>query len=697
MKKITRFVQNFYRIPARNLLRLSLVLIFFISNFQIAHSQQNQPGEALTPTSCSDFRLPPTWTNNPRVECGYLAVPEDHTDPGGNQIQLGVVILNSENPSLQSDPLFIAQGGPGGSTIDTYTKLIPLDTPLGYDRDIVLWDQRGTLFSVPNLRCTEFLEETIRTLDQILTPEENERLALQAAQACRNRLDGQGVDLSAFDSLQNAADVEALRRALGYEKINFYGVSYGTLLGLHFARQYPDSLRSMILDAVVPTQTNFLLRAGQSMTRSFDQLFSACEADPACSEEYPLLEQVFYQTLDQLDREPASVSVFDSETGTVYETLINGDLFLSTMFQLLYPTEFISFLPKIIYDASQGNFEFLSNAILPLIIFDRTISDGMYYSVICAEDADYSEADIDTSGLPTPIAEAENRDLATFLKLCETWNVAPLDAEIDDPVASPVATLLLSGGFDPITPPEFAAQVKETLPNSFSLIFPGGGHGQAFGGDCQDQILVSFLNNPNREPDAGCITPNISFVTPRDYISFPLLDPLFSQDFSSLFLNLFWGGTIFLVILFQLSAFPVFLVAYLIERRRNRAMPQDGQFITTGSGTSTENLWARFSWIWPLSFAILAIFVLIGVVIIVAGLIAANNPIVFFGLPSSGLLLFLISMLLIAIAVIMVMTTIVLWIRRSKSLPIRIYYTLITLAAIVGVVAFARLGFFSIF
>ncbi len=697
MNRSTQQVQCRKSFFFRIIVSLGLLIVFVFSNFSLARSQSNQPSDAFSPASCTDFRLPSAWASNPRVHCGYLAVPEDHSTPDGNQIQLGVVILKSKTSGMSTSPLFIAQGGPGGSTIDTYSKLMSVETALADQRDIVLWDQRGTLFSTPNLRCQEFLDETIRTLDQILSDEESQQISLQAAQDCRDRLTRQGIDLSAYNSLQNAADIDSLRHALGYEKINFYGVSYGTLLGLHFAKLYPDSLQSLILDAVVPPQTNFLLNAGQSMTRSFNELFQACAADADCSRYYPDLEQVFYGVLQQLDANPASVLVLDSETGKVYEALIDGDLFLSTIFQLLYPTELISFLPKIIFDASQGNFDFLSNAILPLILFDQTISDGMYFSVICAEDADYTSADISTSDLPKPIAAAENRDLATFLKLCKLWNVAPLDSTIDDPVSSPVPTLLLSGGFDPITPPKFAAQVGDTLPNSYSVFFPAGGHGQAFGGSCQDQIMQAFLENPHQAPDTSCIQTELSFVTSNKIIKFPLLAALFGQDYGALVLNLFWAGAIFLIILFQLCALPVFLILFLVDRRRNKLGTSEQQPGFSNTDPKPENRWSRFSPVWPVLYAFIAIFILIGLAVLVFALFASNNPIVFFGLPSNSRPIFLIGFLLPIIFVLMLISCIVLWTRRSKSVGFRIYYLLLTLAGALGVFAFAQLHLFSLF
>jgi hypothetical protein len=84
-------------------------------------------------------------------------------------------------------------------------------------------------------------------------------------------------------------------------------------------------------------------------------------------------------------------------------------------------------------------------------------------------------------------------------------------------------------------------------------------------------------------------------------------------------------------------------------------------------------------------------------VVIVAGLIATNNPIIFFGLPSSSRFLLLFSLFLLAITFVMILTSIVMWIRPTKTLPVRIYYSLITLAAVLGIVGIAQLSLFSIF
>ncbi|MBE0697670.1 MAG: alpha/beta fold hydrolase, partial [Anaerolineaceae bacterium] len=389
----------------------SLILLFALiatSGSWAAPAQaapSNQSASRFTPSTCM-FSLPMGWQEGVQVDCGYLTVPEQYENPDGPTIRLAVAILRSQDPNKQPDPLVMLQGGPGGSTIDTYTQILPTQKRLPGNRDVVLFDQRGTLYSQPALTCSEFMDLTIQTLDEDLTIEESNRLSLEALEKCHTRLTGEGVNLSAYDSVENAADVESLRQALGYEKINLYGVSYGTLLALHVMREHPQGLRSVIIDSVVPTQTNFVLGAPKSENRSFEALFAACKNDADCDANYPNLREVFYKLADDLNAKPAEIKLTDMDTGTTYDAIADGDTLISTVFQLMYNTDLIPLLPRVIYDARAGNWGFIER-ILSVVVFDRTMSYGMYYSVLCAEDADFQASDYDLSGLPKQIVEME--------------------------------------------------------------------------------------------------------------------------------------------------------------------------------------------------------------------------------------------------------------------------------------------------
>lgn len=520
-----------------------IILILLIFSLGIAYPTQvaahamPAPGKQEIPEpQKGQFSATECWTTVPsqfqeRVTCGYVTVPESHFNPVAKKIRLAVMIIRAQGPDQQADPLFIAQGGPGGSTIDTYAEVLLTIKPLLSNRDIVLFDQRGTLYSEPALICTEFNQLLLDTIELDLEPEEYYKLELAASAACQMRLQNEGIDLDAYNSLENAADIQALRSALGYNQINLYGVSYGTLLALHTMRFYPQNLRSVILDSVVPPQTNFITEVPRTAQRSFDLLFSTCAQDPDCSSAYPNLENRFFQLVDDLNQSPVSVPMTDPDSGLTYQALINGDTFLDSIFQLLYATELIPAIPMTIVDASQGNFDFFAR-IMSIFIFDRSFSYGMYYTVLCSEDSDFDPQDISLEGIQEQIIAAEKDDPIQFLKTCDTWQVKALNDQMDKPVESQIPVLILSGSFDPITPPAYGQIVAEDLPNSYVVEFPTGGHGVALSGDCQDEIIRSFLDQPQQAPDLSCIIPQeeLEFFSPKNIIQMPAIIQLLNLD-----------------------------------------------------------------------------------------------------------------------------------------------------------------------
>ena len=250
---------------------IQITAALFVSAFasSVTHPPMNiqtSQGSSFTPSACM-FKLPVGIKDGDGIQCGYLTVPEEHADPNGPVLKLAVAIIKRKASAPSPDPFVMAQGGPGGSTIETYAQTLLSKPNFVSDRDIVLFDQRGTKYSTPNLYCTELDQLLADTVEKRLTKDEDEKLSLEALQACKTRLSGESIDLSAFNSLENAADIEDLRIALKYPQINLYGVSYGTLLALHYMQMYPKSLRSVILDGVVPPKLTLFSIAPGPWTR----------------------------------------------------------------------------------------------------------------------------------------------------------------------------------------------------------------------------------------------------------------------------------------------------------------------------------------------------------------------------------------------------------------------------------------------
>lgn len=634
----------------------------------------------VEPARCM-FPLPAGAKEGVDVECGYLSVPETRANPGGPSIRLAYAVVKKQptrNSVPADDPVFMLQGGPGGSTIDTYAKRLLADNPFGAERDVVIFDQRGTLYSQPALMCSESYSLTLQTLEQRLGPDESERLNQQAMSQCRSRLAGEGVNLAAFNSLENAADIEALRQALGYDWINLYGVSYGTLLALHTLRDFPGRLRSVVLDGLVPPQVNFRLDGAQTKNRVFSELFNACAADADCAAAFPDLERVFFDLVQALNDQPARVPLTDPETGKVYNTVLDGDSLISVIFQMLYVGDLIPALPKVIYDARAGRFGFLSR-IMALLVFDHTLAEGMYLSVMCAEDADYRVEDIHLAGVRPQLAELETRDEQGFLKLCALWNVPYLGARLDQPVTSDVPALLFSGRFDPVTPPAYAAEAARTLSRSASYTFPTGGHGQFLSDACATRMAKAFIDDPSADLDAGCINdkPLVKFITPATVLMTPATGTLLrvmDGAESNAPIGLYAAGALMVLTLFLI--WPVaWVIRLLRERRGDRRWP------------------ARFARYLAVFNALLITLFPLGVTaLVLATSFTGNDMLLLFGAPAQAAVVFVLPLAILALTTCMTAFTIVAWLRRYWNLAGRLYYSVLTAAAVACVAALVQLG-----
>lgn len=635
------------------------------------------------PAACP-LEIPPGAREGRDIECGYLSVPEQHRQPGGKTIELAVAIIKSARPSPAPDPLVMMQGGPGGSTLDLFVPLLLSGASrLRADRDIILFDQRGTLYSKPSLTCPEQITLTEQTIERQLSDEESDRLGLEAERACRDRLAQAGVAFSAYDTQESAADVEALRKALGYDRINLYGVSYGTLLALTVMRDYPQGLRSVVLDGVVPPQTDTDIEIARTADRALGELFAACAADPGCAAAYPDLERVFFDTVAALNQTPARVQLTDPKTNKTYDAVFDGDTLFDTIFQFLYQTDLLPALPQVIYAARAGDFG-LVQRVLPLLIFDRTFSLGMYRTVNCAADPDFRADRLLTDGVRPQVAAWARRSGAYQERACAPWGVEPLPASAHQPVTSDLPTLLLSGRFDPVTPQRYAEEAARTLPRGRSLVFGHSGHGAALAGDCPVGIILAFLDAPEAAPDTRCIQqePAPVFLTPATVYFSPVIRSLIAAVDAGRF-----GALLLLALatLLLLSLYLVWPLAWLVQQIRQ------GPAGDRPRGARPMRLLALL--LGPLALLFVA-----GVVLLIAQNETARPALLLLGVPrtAGATALFALPLLLALGALAMLAWSVWTWARRRWTLGWRIYFSLLALAALLLAASLAPWGTYAV-
>ncbi len=459
------------------------------------------------PARC-EFERPP----GREVQCGYLVVPEERdNEANGNEVRLHVAIFASEAPSPQPDPVVYLEGGPGGDALESIPFVFEERFgPFLEERDLIVFDQRGTGYSEPALDCPEYRAMSLELLDVILTTEEEAATFLEVMGACRERLVTEGVALGAYDSAASAADVEDLRRALGYEQWNLYGISYGTRLALTVMRDYPQGVRSAILDSAYPLQANIVTETPRNFRRALDVFFAGCAADAACNEAYPELEPFFFDLVAQLNAEPIMVEVVHAFERERYDVFLTGEDLLGIVFQGLYSEEIIPLLPQMIHETAEGQYELLRGLLANLLISNEFISVGMNFSVQCQEEVAFSvREDVAAAVEDVPELRDYFETSVTSGELafaaCELWDVAAAPAVENEPVRSDIPALVLAGEYDPITPPAWSQEVQAGLENSYYFEFPGLGHGVSVAGPCPRAITLAFLENPARAPDGSCI------------------------------------------------------------------------------------------------------------------------------------------------------------------------------------------------
>lgn len=447
------------------------------------------------------------------VSCYTLVVPETRADPDSISIEIHVAVFHSDNPTPLPDPVVYLDGGPGGDALRfidfAYSLLVQ---PFVETRDVIIFDQRGTGYSQPQLDCPEYDNLQYDILDDNLPADENIRLSIEALDTCRRRLEQRGYNLAAYNSAENAADLNDLRVALGYDQWNLYGISYGTRLALTAMRDHPEGIRSVVIDSVVPPQVSLYDEVTANADRAFNTLFLNCTLDPVCNEHYPRLGTVFVETVQQLNANPARMYINHPLTGREYEVLVDGNRLVGLTFHALYSHRMIPLLPKVIYDARDGNYTVLASTMESYLHDQEGFSLGMHFSVQCMEEAPFTSFEsalASAAAFPIPaghFATSPNMGEVLF-RVCEGWRGdTPINPVEQVPVFSAIPTLVMTGEYDPITPPYWGVLAATTLPNSYYFEIPGVGHGATVADDCPLDIMRQFLDSPGVPPNGRCIT-----------------------------------------------------------------------------------------------------------------------------------------------------------------------------------------------
>lgn len=456
---------------------------------------------ALVGVGCTDRPLEPTAhllldecePQDDPVDalCGTITVFEDREAQQGRTIDLKVIVYPAFRRDPEPDPLFVLVGGPGQGAAQAAEQLIPFFQGVQEERDVVFVDQRGTGDS--NLLACEFDDEDLAALSQVKFPVDK----------LKDCLAGYDADTRFYTTPIAMDDLDQVRTELGYDKINLWGGSYGTRAALVYLRRHGDTVRSVVLDGVAPPGMRLPLAFPADGQRAFDLMLKGCEDDAACNDRFPDIRSRFKSLWSRLSERPRDVVLEDPRTGESEEVALRRELVGGMLMAALYSPETSALLPLLIERAEQDDFQgFIALASLNEAVATQ-ISRGMFFSVVCAED-------VPAISLEEAATAAEDTFMGTatyeaWVEACAVWPAGEVDASYRDSVESDVPTLILSGEFDPVTPPRWGEQAAETLLNSRHVVVPGTGHGATVVG-CVPKLIEQFIETGTaKDLDTACV------------------------------------------------------------------------------------------------------------------------------------------------------------------------------------------------
>ena len=430
-----------------------------------------------------------TADGNTQGLCGKYEVYENRQTKSGRKIALNIMVLPATTDKPAPDPFFPLAGGPGQAAVEAF-PIAGFTAKIREQRDVVLVDQRGTGGSNP-LPCLLRNPNDAQTVI-------GEFYSLEKLRACRAELEKRA-DLTQYTTSIFADDLDEVREAMGYDKINVFGGSYGSRAALVYLRRHGDHVRTLSLEAVASPQYRIPISFAKTIQSSVDQLMDRCAADAACQKDFPNLKTEFNTLLSRLDKSPAHFTV--ANPGPQPVTLSRG-LFVANLRPVLYIPEVASQFPFMIHAAYQNDWSIYGLAVLRITnAIDQQLARGMSFSVICAEDAaNMKEDEIRRGTQGTYLGDFQAH---LYQKACQEWVQGAIPKDFYASILSDVPALIISGALDPATPPQTAAQVAHDLKNSRVVVIKEGTHGT--GSPCIDGLLAKFVSQGSAgELDTSC-------------------------------------------------------------------------------------------------------------------------------------------------------------------------------------------------
>jgi pimeloyl-ACP methyl ester carboxylesterase len=438
---------------------------------------------------CEDPKLNP-------AKCGTYTVWENRTAQAGRTIDLNIVVLQATGPNRMPDPLFVLLGGPGEAAASKGPQWY-VDDPARAARDLVFVDARGTGKS-NGLHCPISKGAPLQAFIPILN--------LEVLRACRPELE-KHADLRYYLTTYAMDDLDDVRAALGYDKINLDAGSYGTGAALIYIRQHGDHVRSATLWSTTALSQPMPLFFASDTESALRNVFRDCYAEVECKAAFPTLEADYKRAVERIESAPVRLTVTDPRNKQSAEVTLDADAFAESLRAMLYKPESMRSIPLLLHKAAGGDYRAFTELQLDRnIALNDEIADGLYFSITCTEDIDRADPQqTHANGRGTFLADHRARP---HMEGCKGWPRGTLPAGFGEEVKSDVPVLIINGANDPATPPSAGRAAMSRLSNARMIVVPYGGHTTEglIGEECVKKIAGRFLETADqRSLDVACV------------------------------------------------------------------------------------------------------------------------------------------------------------------------------------------------
>ena len=459
----------------------------------------------LTAVACGSST---TTVTTPRVRsctaqglsarCGTLQVPEDRLSGTGRTISIRFVVFPARGARRAPDPVVDFSGGPGGSAVGDIPAVLTQLGPLNQDRDLVFIDQRGTGGS-KGLSCPS-----------PPTTLADPALVRRSIESCLASLRGQA-DLRFYTSAMAAGDVAQVLTALGYDKINLFGGSYGASAAQIFQQMFPARVRTMTLLGGTLLGIPLFERFPQASQQALDAVLARCAGDPACHDAFPRLDTEWRALRASLARSPVTVPAALSPAGTAIR--LDDALLAAGVHQLLLSADTATYVPLVIHSLYAADGQPTATA----AVIRRLTADGLLdisgsqsviaYPIRCAEPwARYQPGQI--SDAASYYYQATVQDARWWQYVCTLIPAPGAAADYGQPRPSPVPVLMINGTADPQDPPANMSGAQQIWPNSRLLAEPGQSHSMNLQAwlQCDADLVQAFVQHASASGlNTGCL------------------------------------------------------------------------------------------------------------------------------------------------------------------------------------------------